>query len=187
MYCKNVAKGCHPTPADARNSKYSLKRLRKRKATPRMDENRLVAKITDHQPYPGTPENHHFNCQVPTSKPTSETITFVPLHYSTSLFFVHCIFKRLPLSLLLLPSSRPKSTGTTGHRQYNVHITLWRTYFVRMPLLLPRDGDPNFHSFSSVYENGQVKSGWAFCMSKAYCKYARNSVFPCLPTLLHLY
>lgn len=40
-----------------------------------------------------------------------------------------------------------------------------------MPLLLPRDGDSNFHSFSSIYENGQVKTGWAFCMSKAYCKW----------------
>ena len=45
-----------------------------------------------------------------------------------------------------------------------------------MPLLLPRDGDDNFHSFSTVYEHGDAKKGWAFCMSKAYCKYARPSL-----------
>ena len=43
-----------------------------------------------------------------------------------------------------------------------------------MPLLLPRD---DFHSFSTVYEHGDAKKGWAFCMSKAYCKYARPSLF----------
>lgn len=36
-------------------------------------------------------------------------------------------------------------------------------------------------SFSSVYEHGQVKSGWAFCMSKAYCKYAKPSLSICYP------
>ena len=88
MYYKNVAKGCHPTPADARNSKYSLKRLRKRKATPRMDKNRLVAKITDHQPYPGTPENHHFNRQVPTSETNVRNDHFLSVALFN--FFVLC-------------------------------------------------------------------------------------------------
>lgn len=85
--------------------------------------------------------------------------------------------------LPLLQFSQSKSTGTLDRRQHILSAPLTffvPTYFARMPLLLPRDGDSNFHSFSTVYEQGHVKSGWAFCMSKAYCKYATPSLLFCL-------
>lgn len=122
------------------------------------------------QPYPRAPEDLNSKCE-PHDCPRvrfeiRQTLLFTA---STSLF--HCIVQR-PLLLLsaspILQTKRVLVLLTEPSNSAQCHFLP----FTRMPLLLPRDGDSNFHSFSTVYEHGQVKSGWAFCMSKAYCKYA---------------
>ena len=120
---------------------------------------------------------------IPTSLRESALLQKRRLFFFTALFnfFVPCVFKRPSLSLLF-HSPENKSTGTPSHPSPSSHHpgTIFCVHLARMPLLVSRDGDSSFHSFSSIYENDQVKTGWAFCMSKAYCKYARPSLVSCL-------
>lgn len=120
-----------------------------------------------------------FHCQSETNVGDQRSLFAIP----STVRLLSPLYPASSSLLLLLQSSQSKSTGTLDRRQHilSAPLTIFvLTYFARMPLLLPRDGDSNFHSFSTVYEQGHVKSGWAFCMSKAYCKYATLSLLFCL-------